>query len=86
MRLITVTLIIITVLAGASHASGAGLSADESQLVHTYCAGCHNGVMRSPSGVLLDRFDPAAIAGNADMWSRAYRQLQAGTMPPSASR
>jgi hypothetical protein len=52
------------------------------QMVQTYCAGCHNGVMRSPSGALLDRFDTATIADNPDVWSRAYRQLQAGTMPP----
>jgi hypothetical protein len=50
--------------------------------VGVYCAGCHNGAMRSPSGVLLDRFDTAAIARNPDVWARAYRQVQAGTMPP----
>jgi cytochrome c5 len=55
---------------------------DGSQMVQTYCAGCHNGVMRSPSDALLDRFDTATIAGSPDVWSRAYRQLQAGTMPP----
>src|SRR5580765_513524 len=60
---------------------------DASQLVQTYCGGCHNGVMRSPSDALLDRFDTATIASNPDVWSRAYRQLQAGTMPPfGASR
>jgi hypothetical protein len=82
MRLVTSTLIIVGLFAGASRAAGAGLTAYESQLVRTYCAGCHNGVARSPSGALLDRFDPATIAGNPDSWSRAYRQLQAGTMPP----
>ena len=39
-------------------------------------------MMRSPSGALLDRFDTATIADNPEVWSRAYRQLQAGTMPP----
>jgi hypothetical protein len=38
--------------------------------------------MRSPSGALLDQFDTATIASNPEVWSRAYRQLQAGTMPP----
>ena len=38
--------------------------------------------MRSPSGVLLDQFDAARIAASPDVWTRAYRQLQAGTMPP----
>jgi len=52
------------------------------EAVNTYCAGCHNGSMRSPSGVLLDQFDPARIAETPDVWARAYRQLQAGTMPP----
>jgi Protein of unknown function (DUF1592)/Protein of unknown function (DUF1588) len=50
-----------------------------SKVIDTYCSGCHNGRMRSPSGVLLDQFDAAA---SPDVWSRAYRQLQAGTMPP----
>src|SRR5688572_33040640 len=50
--------------------------------VGTYCAGCHNGRVKSPTGVVLDALDPAHIADNADVWSRAYRQLQAGTMPP----
>jgi hypothetical protein len=53
-----------------------------SSMVATYCAGCHNGVMRAPSGGLLDQFDAARIADNPDLWARAYRQLQAGTMPP----
>ena len=57
-------------------------STTASQTVTTYCAGCHNGVMRSPSGVLLDQFDPARVSENVDTWTRAYRQLQAGTMPP----
>src|SRR5689334_16168720 len=56
--------------------------ANASQVVSTYCAGCHNGTMRSPSGVLLDTFDTSSIADNRDAWARAYRQIQAGTMPP----
>ena len=54
-------------------------------VVGTYCAGGHNGVMRSPCGALLDQFDTARIAENPDMWTRAYRQLQAGTMPPAGA-
>ncbi|HEY4365479.1 MAG TPA: DUF1592 domain-containing protein [Bryobacteraceae bacterium] len=53
-----------------------------SEMVNTYCADCHNGTMRSPSNQLLDQFDSAHISANPDVWSRAYRQLQAGTMPP----
>jgi hypothetical protein len=66
--------------------SRTGDSLDASTIVGTYCAGCHNGVMRSPSGTLLDQFDTARIADNPDMWIRAYRQLQAGTMPPVGAR
>lgn len=54
-------------------------------LVDTYCAGCHNGVMRSPSGAVLDRFDAANIGANPEPWAKAYRQLQAGTMPPAGA-
>jgi hypothetical protein len=64
--------------AGRSRAA----SAEASTVIGTYCAGCHNGVMRSPTGALLDQFDTARISENPDIWTRAYRQLQAGTMPP----
>ena len=77
MRFITTTGIVVSVFISASP-----VLADGSQTVQTYCSGCHNGVMRSPSNALLDRFDTTTIASNPDMWSRAYRQLQAGTMPP----
>jgi Protein of unknown function (DUF1592)/Protein of unknown function (DUF1588) len=73
---------------GGSRPSGAttptGL--DASKTIDTYCSGCHNGRMRSPSGVLLDQFDVARISASPDVWSRAYRQLQAGTMPPVGAR
>jgi hypothetical protein len=36
--------------------------------------------------VLLDQFDPTRISDSADAWTRAYRQLQAGTMPPAGAR
>jgi len=53
-----------------------------SSAVGTYCSGCHDGRMRSPSGILLDQLDATQISTNREVWSRAYRQLQAGTMPP----
>ena len=68
--------IVLFVVSGTADAQTA------SQVVSTYCAGCHNGAMRSPSGALLDTFDPARMADNRGAWTRAYRQLQAGTMPP----
>jgi hypothetical protein len=36
--------------------------------------------------VLLDQFDTARMADDRDMWIRAYRQMQAGTMPPFGAR
>jgi hypothetical protein len=55
---------------------------DVTKLIDTYCSGSHNGSTRSPSGTLLAHFDPTQISANPDLWSRAYRQLEAGTMPP----
>jgi len=81
MRIAPLAAIVIVVLAGVS-AFPAAQERPATQVISTYCAGCHNGVMRSPSGALLDQFDPARIAEDPDAWTRAYRQLQAGTMPP----
>ena len=57
-----------------------GRDANASTAFDTYCASCHNGALRSPSGTLLVRFN--GTQSNADMWARAYRQLQANAMPP----
>src|SRR5688572_8121562 len=54
--------------------------------LQTYCGGCHNGDMRSPSGAVLDHLDATRIDARPDIWSRAYRQLQAGAMPPVGAR
>jgi hypothetical protein len=86
MRVVIASVIVVGMFASAPFA-GQPDNLDGAQLVQTYCAGCHNGVMRSPSGALLDRFDTSTIASNRDVWTGAYRQLQAGTMPPvGASR
>jgi hypothetical protein len=50
--------------------------------VDTYCSSCHNGVMLSPSRQLLDRIDSVTFGDNKDVWTRSYRQMAAGTMPP----
>jgi hypothetical protein len=55
-------------------------------MISAYCSGCHNGRTLSPTAILLDQFDAARIAASPDVWSRAYRQLQAGTMPPVGAR
>jgi hypothetical protein len=56
-----------------------------STVVGTYCASCHNGRLRSPSGLLLEAFDAGQVADHPVLWARAYRQLQAGAMPPAGS-
>jgi Protein of unknown function (DUF1592)/Protein of unknown function (DUF1588)/Protein of unknown function (DUF1585) len=56
-----------------------------SKVMDTYCGDCHDGQQHSASGALLDKFDAAQISANPRVWSRAYRQLQAGTMPPVGS-
>jgi len=61
------------------------LSAQTSKVIETYCSGCHSGGMRSPSGAVLEALDTAQISASPDVWARAYRQLQAGTMPPAGA-
>jgi len=88
---VTSSFVILTVVFACTFVTGAGQalaqSPNVSQVIDTYCSRCHNGLMRSPSGILLDQFDAARISASPDVWSRVYRQLQAGTMPPvGASR
>ena len=56
-----------------------------SSAIGTYCSSCHNGGMRSASGRLLQQFDSTLIAANPEMWARAYRQIQSGSMPPAGA-
>ena len=57
-----------------------------STTIQTYCSPCHNGSMQSPSGRRLATFDAGAIGKEPNVWARAFRQLQAGTMPPVGAR
>ena len=88
MRIVSTAVILVCVFSGGLRSLRADQSAEQQgaaaaeSTVASYCAGCHNGVMRSPTGVLLDRFDVARMSDNPVAWTRAYRQLQAGTMPP----
>lgn len=67
--------------------ASSSLSPDVAVAFGTYCSSCHNGRVRSPAGPLLDPLDAAHISDDPWTWARAYRQLQAGTMPPvGASR
>jgi hypothetical protein len=77
------TVAVLLLLAGTA-ASAQG-DARLSGLVSTYCATCHNDRLRSPSGLLLEAFDTADVAARPELWARAYRQLQAGAMPPVGS-
>jgi hypothetical protein len=56
-----------------------------SKVVETYCADCHDGQTKSPSGKLLEQFDATQIAKHPEIWAPVYRQLQAGAMPPVGS-
>ena len=77
-----VTAVLVVLLTASASAQGdTGLSG----LAGTYCASCHNGRLRSPSGLLLERFDAARMGEQPELWARAYRQLQAGAMPPVGS-
>ena len=65
--------------------AAASVSAQElTSVVSTYCATCHNGRLRSPGGLLLESFS-GAVADRPELWAKAYRQLQAGAMPPVGS-
>jgi Protein of unknown function (DUF1592)/Protein of unknown function (DUF1588) len=56
-----------------------------SMVIDKYCAACHNDVFRSASGLLLEKFDIARIGASPELWAKAYRQMQAGAMPPVGS-
>jgi hypothetical protein len=73
-------LLVVMATAGVSAQGDARLAS-----VGTYCATCHNDRLRSPSGLLLESFDTSSVAARPELWARAYRQLQAGTMPPAGS-
>lgn len=79
--LIVLATVSLSAQGSASPQSGARLS----NVVGTYCASCHNGRLRSPSGLLLEAFDAGQVPEQPVLWARAYRQLQAGAMPPVGS-
>jgi len=81
---VAVTGFLNSTIAAQDRSAGAPAPADPrvAAMVGTYCAGCHNGRMKSPTEAVLDPFDPARVAEDRDVWARAYRQLLAGTMPP----
>ena len=80
MKAVTAVLVVLAA-AGASAQGDTRLS----NLAGTYCASCHDDRLRSPSGMLLERFDAARAGERPELWARAYRQLQAGAMPPAGA-
>ena len=82
---VLLSFVIVAALFAASLCLGGGQTtpkANVSGVFNKYCSTCHTDDARSPSGIALDQFDPARISEKPDVWARAYRQLQAGAMPP----
>jgi hypothetical protein len=66
--------------------AGSLCGGDLPAVFHTYCSGCHTGTAKSVSGPSLDKFDTERIRQDPEAWARAYRHLQAGTMPPVGAK
>src|SRR5579862_8925543 len=66
--------------------TGSLYAGDLTSVFQTYCNGCHTGTAKSVSGPLLDKFDTGRIRDDQEVWARAYRHLQAGTMPPVGAK
>jgi hypothetical protein len=78
---------IFTLTAQDTPLSGATTAQQNALVVfQTYCTGCHTGTAKSVSGPLLDKFDTERIREDQEAWARAYRHLQAGTMPPVGAK
>ncbi len=50
-------------------------------MVDEYCVTCHNQQART-GGLALDTLNPGNVAGDAEIWEKVVRKLQAGLMPP----
>lgn len=66
--------------------AGSLCGGDLTAVFQTYCSSCHTGTAKSVSGPLLDKFDTERIREEREAWARAYRHLQAGTMPPVGAK
>lgn len=84
MKAIAAALVVLATAGVSAQGRASSQSGALSHLVGTYCATCHNGRLRSASGLLLESFD-GNIADRPELWARTYRQLQAGAMPPVGS-
>ena len=69
-------------------------AADESALLNRYCVSCHNEKLKGGTGpnaeaarkLSLDKFDPAHVHDNGEVWETVVRKLRAGMMPPAGTR
>jgi hypothetical protein len=69
-------------------------AADEAALLNRYCVTCHNEKLKGGAGLnaeaarklSLDKFDPAHVHDDAEVWERVVRKLRAGMMPPAGMR
>ena len=50
-------------------------------LIDQYCVTCHN-QKTNTAGLALDKFDPAHVDQNPEVWEKVVRKLRAGMMPP----
>src|SRR5262245_43944707 len=59
-------------------------SSDSEAVLKRYCAGCHNGRLKT-AGIELDTLNPADAPAHAEVWEKVIRKLRGGTMPPQGS-
>jgi hypothetical protein len=69
-----------------SHAPAAGMSVTaQTDLVRTYCVGCHNDKGKA-GGQSFQSFDAAEAVAHAPVTERMIRKLRAGMMPPAGAK
>jgi len=79
---ITVLAVLFTAAPGQTPAPGAPRNAPAADaVIRQYCVGCHSAALKT-GGVVLDPSTLNQVAGNAETWERAIRQLRAKSMPP----
>ena len=79
---ITVLAALLTAAPGQTPAPGAPRNTPAADaVIRQYCVGCHSAALKT-GGVVLDPSTLNQVAGNAETWERAIRQLRAKSMPP----
>ena len=67
-------------------AMGPAASAQQDDLIGTYCVTCHKEKGSPAGGLRLSAFDPARPEENAEIAEKIVTKLRAGAMPPPAAR